>query len=240
MAVLAGLLLSLGALAAEAPKVTSIEPPQNILFVGNSFTYYNNSLHNHVREMMRAAGKDVGTVRSMTVSGARLATHAGGLHAQLDAADWDVVILQGNSLEAIDADEVNDFRGAVREFGDAIAADGAEPVLFMTWARSHLPEQTGPLAASYTAAGNDINALVVPVGLAFSKAAAEYRDIALRIADRRHPTLAGTYLAACTFYAALFNESPVGHDYDAGLHRDTARAMQTVAWQVVNEYYARN
>ena len=80
----------------------------------------------------------------------------------------------------------------------------------MTWARSHLPEQTAELSREYTTIGNETDSFVVPVGLAFDKSTMQENGIVLRIADRRHPTLAGTYLAACTFYAALFAESPVG------------------------------
>ncbi|MFT4511352.1 MAG: hypothetical protein ACI89X_004275 [Planctomycetota bacterium] len=42
----------------EAPVVRAANgalQPQNVLFVGNSFTYYNNSLHNHYRKLVRAA-----------------------------------------------------------------------------------------------------------------------------------------------------------------------------------------
>jgi hypothetical protein len=62
-------------------------------------------------------------------------------------------------------------------------------------------------------------------------------DIVLRIADRRHPTLEGTYLAACTFYAALFGESPVGQPYTAGLDGTIARTLQLAAWDTVTAYY---
>jgi hypothetical protein len=55
--------------------------------------------------------------------------------------------------------------------------------------------------------------------------------------DRRHPTLAGSYLAACTFYAALFAESPVGHPYTAGLSDEAALTLQKIAWQTVQRYY---
>ena len=62
----------------------------------------------------------------------------------------------------------------------------------------------------------------------------------LRIADARHPTLAGTYLAACTFFAALFNQSPEGLEYSAGLDSKDAAYLQSVAWQTVLSYRARS
>jgi hypothetical protein len=54
-----------------------------------------------------------------------------------------------------------------------------------------------------------------------------------------HPSLAGTYLAACTFYAALYGKSPVGNPYAADLDADTARFLQGVAWETVRSYYGQ-
>ncbi len=67
----------------------------------------------------------------------------------------------------------------------------------------------------------------------------EEPELALRIDDRRHPSVAGTYLAACTFFAALYDRSPEGLDYDAGLGAETAAYLQRVAWQTVEDYAAR-
>ncbi|MGL4975195.1 MAG: hypothetical protein ACRC56_07860, partial [Bosea sp. (in: a-proteobacteria)] len=62
-------------------------------------------------------------------------------------------------------------------------------------------------------------------------------DIALTIADKRHPTLAGTYLGAATVYAAIFQKSPVGLKYTAGLAPDVAQHLQEVAWETVSTFY---
>jgi len=237
---LIGILLLGAASAATPPTVKYIAAPENLLFVGNSFTFYNNGLHNHVRSLMVERGKTVGTTRAMTISGAKLAHHAAALPAQIDSADWDAVILQGHSLEAIRPGDIEGFRQAVRDLTKIIHEAGAMPVLFMTWARSNQPEQTIPLNVNYTSAGNETNAFVIPVGLAFEMSTEAGNGIELRMNDRRHPTLAGSYLAACTFYAAMFRESPLGHPYTAGLSDDVASTLQRVAWETVNEYYGEN
>ena len=59
----------------------------------------------------------------------------------------------------------------------------------------------------------------------------------LHASDKRHPSLAGTYLAATTVYASLFKTSPVGLKYTAGLDEPTAKLLQTVAWETVQEYF---
>ena len=49
--------LSNNLLAETRPKRTDIggEPPKSILYVGNSFFYYNNSIHNHTLNLTRVA-----------------------------------------------------------------------------------------------------------------------------------------------------------------------------------------
>lgn len=227
------------ACAASPPSVKTIEPPASILFVGNSFTYYNNSLHNHVRNLMRENNQPVDVVRAMTISGARLSAHLPAIDAQLESRDWDIVILQGNSMEAIDPEMVPGFRNAATELAHRIHESGATPVFFMTWARTGEPGQTAILDDAYTGIGNETHALVVPVGLAFATAIEKLPEIPLRIADRRHPTVAGSYLAACTFYAALFRDAPIGTAYTAGLDAQTAKSLQQIAQETVAHYYAR-
>ena len=80
---------------------------------------------------------------------------------------------------------------------------------------------------------------MIPAGLAFAKAIARRPELELYQPDQRHPTLAGTYLAACTTYAAVRRKSPVGIKYGAGLDPELAAFLQTVAADTVREYYAR-
>ena len=60
---------------------------------------------------------------------------------------------------------------------------GIEPVLFMTWAYKNDKDMTQQLADAYTAQANKLNALVVPVGLAFALAAQANPEIELYIPD---------------------------------------------------------
>ena len=96
---------------------------------------------------------------------------------------------------------------------------------------------TALLAEQYTIAGNANDALVIPAGLAFAKARAKRPDLEFYQPDKRHPTLIGTYLAACTAYAAIYKKSPVGNTYTAGIDPATARFLQEVALETVQEYF---
>jgi hypothetical protein len=239
-ALIACLALAQSPVSAEtAPGVTRIDAPDRVLFVGNSYTYYNNSIHSYLRRMVEAA--DPGTereLRAMTISSATLPMHAGGI-AQLVTEDrWDAVVLQGQSREPINSQRRN-FRRAARAFAKHIRGTGAEPVLFMTWAHADRPEMTAELEAAYTDIGNQLEALVVPVGLAFARVARERPGLALRRGDGKHPTLAGTYLAAAVFYRSLFPHLPAEVDYFSTLDADTATFLQRMADASVREYLGR-
>ena len=128
------------------------------------------------------------------------------------------------------------FHEYAKKHSETIRAYGARPVLFMSWAYKDKPEMTQQLAEQYTKAGKANDAQVVPAGLAFAKSVQRRPDLELYAADKRHPSLAGTYLAACTVYGALLGKSPVGNTYTAGLPKDVAAHLQAAAWDAVAEY----
>ena len=107
----------------------------------------------------------------------------------------------------------------------------------MSWAYADMPEMTAQLAEQYTKAGNENNALVIPAGLAFAKAIKQRPELNLYASDKRHPSLLGTYLAASSVYASLFKKSPVGLQYTAEIDAATAKFLQTVARETVQEYF---
>ncbi len=242
---LIGILACMSSLAATAPDIKSIESPKNILFIGNSYTYYNNSLHNALRSLIRSAdmGNNYpGKMKAMTISGAKLVDHAPAVKAIVKSENWDVVILQGHSTESIRKTDIKLFQRAVRAFDEEIKASGAKTVLYMTWAREDQSDHIDSLNRSYTMIGNHVGALVVPVGVAFNNSAQQYPKIDLYRSDKSHPTMAGTYLAACVFYAALYQQSPEGLIFPVSttLNEEKAADLQILAWRTVQDYYAQS
>lgn len=216
--------------------------PDKVLFIGNSFTYYNNGLHRHYRKLTFASGlltPENSRARIQTISGGHLPEHEGGFEHVLGTDEWDIVVMQGHSLGPISEKTAEPFRRTARKFARIARAQGTRPVFFMTWAYTDRPEMTARLDEAYSGIGHELDAMVVPVGLAFAAATAERPELELRTADRRHPSVAGTYLAACTFFAALTGQSPEGLDYNAGLGHETALYLQRVAWQTVRAYLKR-
>lgn len=226
------------------PEVAAIDPPKHVLFVGNSFSYFNNSLHGHVRQLVLAADpahkKDY-VFRSTTISGGYLIQHAADLAYELQSLQWDVVVLQGQSKEPMASAPKHSqrFRDAARGFDGLIKASGAKTAFFMTWAYQDKPAMTGELAQGYESIANELHDLVVPVGLAFERSLEKRPSLVLHFKDHIHPSPAGTYLAACTFYGALYGKSPVGNPYTADLDPEAARYLQGIAWDTVRAYYGR-
>lgn len=230
--------------------------PESILWVGNSFFYYNNSMHGHYNELAAsadAAARTRGT--SVTISGSGLDWHdmdsllrPDGIGRYSFVGDneirfnppgrqFDTAIVMDCSQCPIHPQLQGAFHATAKKYSASLMRAGVRPVLFMSWAYKDKPEMTAQLAEQYTLAGNANDALVIPAGLAFAKAIAKRPDIELYQNDKRHPTLAGTYLAACATYATLYRKSPVGLGYTAGLSADVVALLQNAAWEATQEYF---
>ncbi|MFV0299098.1 MAG: DUF4886 domain-containing protein [Hyphomicrobiaceae bacterium] len=242
--------------AATEPRVTHLEPasPGRILFVGNSYLYYNDSLHNHVRRMVIAAGlhaaKDV-QFKSVTISGGALFDHdirhylkPGQLRVK---NGFQIVVLQGASAAPFSEGRRKKFLETVKSFATDIKAAGAQTALYMThaYAKPHAKARAGlidPIASMYVEAGNTVGALVIPVGLAFDEAYRQRPGIKLHQSfDGSHPSLDGTYLAACVVFTSLYGTPSSGNPYDyfGRIDKDTARFLQNVADKTVARFFKR-
>jgi hypothetical protein len=110
------------------------------------------------------------------------------------------------------------------------------------------------LANIYTKLANKLDVLVVPVGLAFAMAEVELTNIELFVPDVlgvdsggkltyrkdwKHPSEAGTYLAACVFYATLSQRSPEGLIFTGKLQKEVALALQKLSWHATQQFFKR-
>ncbi|MCY4057408.1 MAG: hypothetical protein OXG44_05355, partial [Gammaproteobacteria bacterium] len=167
-----------------APTVRHLDnaTPKHVLFVGNSYLYYNDSLHNHVKriaEEIGPFGPGEYQFKSATISGSRLSHHDvdGLLEPGRLGIDepFELVILQGGSREVLTAGARAEFQAKAIEMGRKIRAKGAEVALYMIHAyvkphASYDPGMFDKIRRTYLPAGNELDALVVPVGLAFERA----------------------------------------------------------------------
>jgi hypothetical protein len=240
-----------------ARKAGTESPPRVVMYVGNSFMYYNNGLSGHVGLLARAsAEKERAAHRSvmLTISGSGMDWHDVGSYFRPNAvgrysftADnevrfnppgrvFDAAILMDCSQCPVHPTLRPIFFEFAKKHSDTVRANGAEPVFLMTWAYADKPEMTQGLAEAYGEAGRQNNAHIIPAGLAFARSIASRPALDLYVADKRHPSLAGTYLAACTVLASLHGVNPIGNSYTAGLDAGTARHLQEMAWETVKAY----
>lgn len=226
--------------------------PASILFIGNSFLSFNNGIGWHVSRL-HAASKPARRLRSTSavITGGGLAWHdvesyfrsnaigsfsfdeANDVVFHDDAPRFEVVLMMDCSQCPIHPRLADGFRTAVAQHCATARRHGARPALLMTWAYADRPEMTNQLADAYRAAGGANDAMVVPAGLAFAAVRAAHPRLALHLEDKAHPSLAGTYLAACTVYATLFGRSPEGLDARAGLDAPTAHLLHSIAVDTV-------
>jgi hypothetical protein len=202
----------------------------NLLFIGNSFTQRNN-LPELIAEMAAARGVTI-KHELISVGGASLRTHWNGGRAakSIEQGGFDYVVLQEQST--LPVKNAQRMAENVRLFDAAIKAAGAKTVLYMTWARQHTPEAQPVIANAYNTIGKELGAIVVPVGLAWQSFLAKHTEPVLHDKDQSHPTLAGSYLAACVFLTVLFQLDPAGIETEhAGLDQQSAKLLQQAAWK---------
>jgi hypothetical protein len=230
------------------------DTPQRVLFVGNSYFYYNGSLHFHARRVALAADPAWAKpfiYKSSTIAAAPLAHHniehlitPGNIGVK---EPFDMVILQGNSTDALNEKSSASFREKAIEFNKLITGRGAMTALYMPPAHVKPSKRAGPdmmrkTEDMYVSVGNEIGALVIPVGLAFEEAYRRRPDIKLHQEyDGSHPTLLGTMLGAYTVYATLYGKSPVGNGYNFHqlIAAEDAAFLQQVADDTVKKFFGR-
>ncbi|HJZ93598.1 MAG TPA: hypothetical protein VKE40_22170 [Gemmataceae bacterium] len=204
--------------------------PLKVLFVGNSFTA-RNDLSGLIAQLAAARGRTLDH-RLISVGGASLRRHwnAGAALRAIQGGHYSAVVLQEQStLPVKNAARMHEN---VRLFADAIKDVGARTILYMTWARRNQPESQEAITDAYTGIGRELGATVAPVGRAWQDVLRRHDRLVLHDRDQSHPTLAGSYLAACVFLAVLFKESPIGIESDVpGLKEADISLLQSAAWR---------
>jgi hypothetical protein len=217
-----------------------------VLFIGNSHTYVN-KVPEQVLALSRAARLPWQLeVEAVAISGATLERQVqdGRALSAINRGGWDYVVLQEQSAQTVM--EPSSFETNASTLVAAIRKVGAEPVLFMGWARKELTNfsqndwTSGTLhVASVT------NAKVAPVGEAWRLALEANPALELYQADGNHAAVRGSYLAACVFFATFFDRNPEGlpgrienpsapGEILTDLDPAQASALQRVAWDSVN------
>ena len=165
--------------------------------------------------------------------------------------NWDFVVLQEQSqLPSFPDSQVeNQVYPYAQQLNNLINQQNpcAETVFYMTWGRKNGDASNcanWPPVCTYTGMDDLLNeryrfmaeqndAILSPVGAVWRYIRENYPSIELYSADGSHPSVAGTYAAACSFYATLFRKNPEQITFTAGLTNEVATAIRSAAKVIV-------
>ncbi len=196
-----------------------------VLFIGNSFTYFNDMPHTFLN-MIKTVDPQA-RVESLTYGGYTLAQYAdestevGRLAiSKIVSYEWDYVILQEQSL--VPCRDREGFIEAVKKLCTIIAQIHAKVILFQTWAYAEgsdkliatgmsYQDMTDKLSEAYHAAAEATGATVAPIGKLFSYiTGSDHITRLLNRNDGYHPSTTGSYLAACVIFKIITGKSTIG------------------------------
>ena len=226
--------------------------PISVLFIGNSYTFYNDGVWNHFQKLAYAAGYNV-AVDQVTIGSHRLyqfadpneSDPAGGPVVEQKLTDnvYDIVFLQEQSTAPVD--QYAQFESGVVTLANRIKEHNADAqvILYQTWGReTGSSDLTGrgwtnetmtyDLAYGYAKAAALVDATVSPAGIAFHEVYSKNAStIDLYDADQTHPTLAGTYLASLVHIGTVLGAEAVEDAvaYTAGLNANTVAILKQAA-----------
>jgi hypothetical protein len=229
----------------DVAEARSDEPGIRVLFVGNSFTFYND-MPEMVHELAEenpdgpAIFSVARTRGSWRFEGA---VDDKGFDSLLEDVHWDAVVLQGQS-QMLSLDEVFWLQASypyAEELRRKILFAGSHGILFETWGyregvneSDSYEEMQGRLFTGVHALAERLRMPVAPVGTAWSVAHHGRPALDLWADDGRHPSRAGSYLAACVFYAELTGRDPSESNFTAGLDAPSARFLQETAYALAS------
>jgi hypothetical protein len=227
----------------------SDRPGLRVLFVGNSFTYYN-EMPAMVHELA-AHDRGARPLYSVEYTAPNWSLHEAsdteGLEELIDEVPWDVVVLQDVSYHLANppdwwSRETLPYAAALRR---EIASNGGETIFFMTWGyeRGAYSDDSyalmqARLADGYEMLAATLSSEVAPVGAAWASALGGRPGLDPWKRDGHHPSRAGSYLAACVFYRQLTGRDPLNSSYLGGVDTEDARFLRLTAGDVVDEYEA--
>ena len=192
-----------------------------ILFIGNSYTFYNDMPEALFTPIAEEAGLQV-EVTSVTKGGYYLSQFADPENAEgqrlretVKGQHYDWIVLQDQSCDPV-RDEAR-FLGGVRDLKALLGEQTDHFVLYATWGRKTGSPQlaelnmtsaqmTDGLSAAYNKAGTLYGMAVAEVGKAFVTYAAAHPDAELYHPDLSHPSALGSAVAAQTILKTILEE----------------------------------
>ncbi len=225
---------------------------KRVLFLGNSYTYVND-LPNTLKNISDSFGDSI-IVDNYTVGGytLNLLSNDANTMLKIKQGNWDYIIIQAQSQEpSFDPMQVaTDTYPYAKKLCDSIKQynNCGEIVFYMTWGRKNGDASNCAfyppvctyngmqqrLRESYLEMCDSNEATCAPVGVAWKKVRDTNPLIELYQTDESHPSIHGTYLAACVFYSTIFHKYTTGSSFiSTGITTLDAGVLQLIASNTV-------
>ena len=181
----------------------------NVLFVGNSYTYYNNL--SHIVSLMSDSTDTKLITKKSTRGGAWLHQHWNeerGLRTKtlIQNGNFDTIVFQEYSMGPIS--EPDSLRKYGKLFADLARSVGAKPYLFLVWAREKVPQYQSELNAPIEVVAKENGMTIIPVGKGWELARGYRPSAPLFNDDGTHPAPLGTFLSAAVVVGTMTGQLP--------------------------------
>lgn len=220
-----------------------------VLFLGNSYTSYNN-LPQLVQSLSTSAGKTL-NIDSNMPGGYTMSSHLNDAttFSKISQGNWDYVILQEQSqIPTIDFYRYNDMNPAMTALKSLIEQYNpcAKIITYMTWGRRFGGMQCDPtntycspnfvnfnhmqdsLTSAYLGISEQLNVQCAPVGVVWQNILND-TNLVLHSNDNSHPNINGSYVAACAVFSSIWKKATNGLSYTAGLSSQLAQYYQMMS-----------
>lgn len=232
---------------------------KNILFIGNSYTYGND-----LPQMIKNAALSTGDVVNFDMNapgGYTFSQHTSNATtlSKIAAGTWDYVVLQEQSQwpSFPDGQVAQGMFPYAKKLDSLVNAKNpcAETIFYMTWGRKNGDAQNcggwapvctyrgmdSLISLRYVQMATDNNALLSPVGKVWRALRQQFPTIELYQADESHPSIWGSYAAACTFYSVIFRKDPTLITWNSSLNSIEAiqikNVVKSVVYDVLSTYH---
>ncbi|MEG1584946.1 MAG: PKD domain-containing protein, partial [Anaerovorax sp.] len=221
-----------------------------VLFIGNSYISVNN-LPDLIYRVALSAGDTI-EFMSSAPGGCTFEQHLTNNSANLiRQGGWDFVVLQEQSQRPAFpyAQFLQETYPYAQQLNDLILQYNpcAETVFYMTWGRKNGDSQNCQyfppictyegmddlLRERYEMMAIDNRAIISPAGPVWRYIRTIHPQIELYDTDESHPSLAGSYAVACSFYSVLFRKNPEVITYHSSLDVSVAQTIKTAVKKVV-------
>jgi len=180
-----------------------------VLFVGNSYIYYNNLI-----QMVSLLSDSMDTkliCTKSTLGGSHFGEHWNSLKGLkskqlIENNKYDIVVIQDNSMWPIEHPDSLLWYG--KKFCELIKTRAARPFLYNTWSRKKTPETQGQINRAYDDLSKSCGAGIVPVGQLFQEVIKAKPQWELYHVDGSHPSALGTFMAALAFVKSFTGKLP--------------------------------